>query len=152
MMESFDWERFLFLSLIVIAIGGVMMLIINRIGHKARENREAAAEAQAAQIPAVVLVACPACAKQVSNYAGACPSCGHPLQASAQAGAPRTWSPGIAALLSLVIPGAGQMYRGHVGAGLLWFVFVIGGYAMFIFPGLILHIVCIVAAASGEDK
>jgi len=39
------------------------------------------------------------------------------------------WSPGVAALLSFLIPGAGQMYKGNVIIGLLfllllfvWFV------------------------------
>lgn len=67
----------------------------------------------------------------------------------------KQWNPGIAAVLSLVIPGAGQIYRGKIGRGLLWLMFVLMGYALFIVPGLILHIVCIIAAYSGnpyEDK
>jgi TM2 domain-containing membrane protein YozV len=62
----------------------------------------------------------------------------------------RKWSPGVAAVLSLVIPGAGQMYRGKVGIGLLWLLFVLGGYALFVIPGVILHLICIVSAASGD--
>ena len=61
------------------------------------------------------------------------------------------WSPGIAAVLSLVIPGAGQMYKGQVGAGLLWLFCVAVGYVLLIAPGLVLHIVCIVNAASGSE-
>lgn len=61
----------------------------------------------------------------------------------------RLWSPGLAALLSLVIPGAGQMYRGKVGAGLLWLVCVPLGYVLIV-PGLILHVICIFNAASGD--
>ena len=56
-------------------------------------------------------------------------------------------NPGVAAVLSLVIPGAGQMYQGRIGAGLLWLIFVVLGYAMFIVPGLILHLICIFKAA-----
>ena len=62
----------------------------------------------------------------------------------------RKWSPGIAALLSFIIPGAGQMYKGNVGSGLVWFVFVLLGYVLFIIPGLFLHVICIFAAASGD--
>jgi TM2 domain-containing membrane protein YozV len=62
----------------------------------------------------------------------------------------RKWSPGIAAVLSLVIPGAGQMYKGNVGGGLLWLVVVIAGYMAFVIPGLVLHLICIVTAASGD--
>ena len=60
------------------------------------------------------------------------------------------WNPGIAAVLSLVIPGAGQMYKGQVGNGIAWIDFVVIGYMLFIFPGLILHLFCIIGAASGD--
>lgn len=58
-------------------------------------------------------------------------------------------SRGIAALLSLIIPGAGQMYRGKVMSGLLWLLFTFIGYAAMIIPGIVLHLMCIVAAGSG---
>ena len=45
----------------------------------------------------------------------------------------------MAAVLSLVIPGAGQMYQGRVGVGFAWLFFVAVGYFTFIVPGLILH-------------
>ena len=61
------------------------------------------------------------------------------------------WSPGVAAVLSLVIPGAGQMYKGQVLNGLVWLVVVVIGYVMFIGPGVILHIFCILGAASGKN-
>ena len=60
------------------------------------------------------------------------------------------WSAGIAALLSFLIPGAGQMYKGQVFNGLVWFVFVVAGYCFLIAPGLILHLFCIIGAASGD--
>jgi len=56
-------------------------------------------------------------------------------------------SPGIAALLSFVIPGAGQMYQGRVLAGLLWFAATVVGYFFFILPGIGLHLLCIISAA-----
>jgi TM2 domain-containing membrane protein YozV len=58
----------------------------------------------------------------------------------------------VAAVLSLVIPGAGQMYKGQVFNGLLWLVVVAIGYFMLIVPGLILHLLCILGAASGKPK
>lgn len=61
-------------------------------------------------------------------------------------------SPGVAAVLSLVIPGAGQMYRGRVGIGFAWLFAVVIGYVAFVVPGLILHIACVVAAASGAKS
>jgi TM2 domain-containing membrane protein YozV len=61
-------------------------------------------------------------------------------------------SQGIAAVLSLFIPGAGQLYCGRVGSGLAWLFFVVVGYVMFILPGLVLHIICIVAAATAAAE
>jgi len=65
---------------------------------------------------------------------------------------PQKWNPGIAALLSLVLPGAGQMYKGQVGNGIAWLVFVLIGYILFVLPGLILHLLCIFGAASGDPN
>lgn len=102
----------------------------------------------------MALIKCPECAKEISNAATACPSCGYPLTGTptpAVVVSPaRKWSPGVAAVLSLVIPGAGQMYKGQVANGLVWLLFVIIGYALVIVPGLILHLCCIFGAASGD--
>lgn len=62
----------------------------------------------------------------------------------------RVWEPGIAALLSFFIPGAGQIYKGHVFNGLAWFVGTIIGYMMLVVPGVIMHVFCIVGAHSGD--
>jgi TM2 domain-containing membrane protein YozV len=62
----------------------------------------------------------------------------------------RYWDPGIAAVLSLVIPGAGQIYKGNILAGILWLPFVVGGYFLFLMPGFILHILCIFFAWLGN--
>ena len=61
-------------------------------------------------------------------------------------------NPGVPAVLSLIIPGAGQMYKGQVGGGVVWLICVTLGYIAFILPGLILHIVCIVDAASSNQS
>ena len=106
----------------------------------------------------MALIECPECDHKMSSSAAACPACGYPNPKPVQADDPysqltqqpvQQWSPGIAAVLSLVIPGAGQMYKGKVGAGLIWLLCVAVGYAMLIVPGIILHIICIVSAASG---
>lgn len=60
------------------------------------------------------------------------------------------WSPGIAALLSFIIPGVGQIYKGNVISGLLWMFFTFIGYFMLLLPGIILHIICIIAATTGD--
>jgi zinc-ribbon domain len=101
----------------------------------------------------VALIKCPECGKEVSSAAASCPSCGHPITGASQAPiqAPeRKWSPGVAAVLSLVIPGAGQMYKGQIFSGLVWLFFVVIGYALYIVPGILLHLCCIFAASIGD--
>ncbi len=53
---------------------------------------------------------------------------------------------GVAALLSLVVPGAGQLYVGRPLSALSWFVVVTMGYLLIV-PGILLHILCIASAA-----
>jgi TM2 domain-containing membrane protein YozV len=60
------------------------------------------------------------------------------------------WNPGVAAMLSFFIPGLGQMYKGQVINGMVWFVAVVVGYLAFIIPGFVLHIFCIIGASLGD--
>jgi TM2 domain-containing membrane protein YozV len=62
----------------------------------------------------------------------------------------KNWNPGIAAVLSFIIPGRGQLYKQQLASGFAWFLFVLFGYFMFFVPGLFLHLFCIIAAASGN--
>lgn len=116
----------------------------------------------------MALLHCPECGNRVSSAAASCPHCGFPIQqriatsgnfatsqqqpvVHVQVHAPtQKWSPGLAAFLSFLIPGLGQLYKGQVLNGIVWFIFVVFGYAAFIVPGLILHILCIVGAAKGD--
>ena len=62
----------------------------------------------------------------------------------------RLWSPGVAALLSFFIPGLGQLYKGSIATGIIWLFAVPIGYVLLVVPGIILHIICICTAASGN--
>ncbi len=60
-------------------------------------------------------------------------------------------SPALAAVLSMFIPGAGQLYARRFVAAVIWFFAVGAGYALII-PGLILHVFCILSAASSAHR
>ena len=53
----------------------------------------------------------------------------------------------LAGLLSFFIPGLGQLYRGRFFSALFWFIFTAAGYACFIIPGIVLHLLCVLSAA-----
>jgi TM2 domain-containing membrane protein YozV len=63
----------------------------------------------------------------------------------------RQASPGLAAVLSLFVPGAGQLYAGRPLAALMWFLVVTAGYALLL-PGLILHMFSIISAAGSAHR
>jgi TM2 domain-containing membrane protein YozV len=105
---------------------------------------------------------CPYCSEWINVDARKCRHCGEIFDAELRAKSyqhspsiivqqrERKWSPGIAALLSFLIPGAGQIYKGNLVSGILWFIFTGIGYFLLVIPGLILHLICIFAAASGD--
>lgn len=64
----------------------------------------------------------------------------------------RRYSPAAAAALSLFLPGVGQIYSGRVPQGVAWMLATGLGYLLFLVPGLILHICCIVNAAAVPAK
>ena len=63
----------------------------------------------------------------------------------------RPASPGLAAVLSLLVPGAGQLYAGRPLAAVMWFVVVALGYLL-ILPGLLLHAMSIISAAGSAHR
>jgi TM2 domain-containing membrane protein YozV len=58
----------------------------------------------------------------------------------------------VAAVLSLLIPGAGQMYKGRISLGLLWLVLTLFAYITLLLPGVLLHFLCVFQAAGMEPR
>ena len=54
--------------------------------------------------------------------------------------------PGIAAVLSVLIPGLGQLYAGRMLAGGLWFLATGLAYWLILIPGFFFHALCIWSA------
>ncbi len=48
--------------------------------------------------------------------------------------------PGIAAVLSVLIPGLGHLYSGRLAAGAVWFLAVAFGYWAILVPGFLIHV------------
>jgi TM2 domain-containing membrane protein YozV len=51
----------------------------------------------------------------------------------------RAPSPGLAAVLSVIVPGLGHVYAGRLGAGLAWFIATLIGYHVILVPGFLIH-------------
>lgn len=64
---------------------------------------------------------------------------------------PPRWNPGVAAVLSLLWPGLGQIYKGQVLNGFAWWFIVALGYLCCLVPGFFLHVFCVFGAASGGE-
>lgn len=76
------------------------------------------------------------------------PDASHPPSSSSLR-ADATWNPGIAAVLSLFLPGAGQMYKGQIGLGLVFLFCAVLGYFVII-PGIIIHVIAIYHAYNSD--
>jgi hypothetical protein len=61
-------------------------------------------------------------------------------------------NPAAAAVLSLIVPGAGQLYAGRPLAAVAWFTLVTMGYLLLVVPGMLLHIVCVASAAAAANQ
>lgn len=55
-------------------------------------------------------------------------------------------SPGVAAVLSVLVPGLGQLYSGRLVAGAVWFVATAFFYHAVLLPGFLLHALCVWSA------
>ena len=70
--------------------------------------------------------------------------------ASPVAAETQKWNPAVAALCSFFLPGLGQIYKGQVFNGILWFCMTCLGYVCLVVPGLFMHLFCILGAATGD--
>jgi TM2 domain-containing membrane protein YozV len=58
----------------------------------------------------------------------------------------RAPSPGVSAVLSVLLPGLGQLYAGRLLAGAMWCVGTAGAYWAILLPGFIVHALCVWSA------
>lgn len=58
----------------------------------------------------------------------------------------RAPSPGVSAVLSVVVPGLGQLYSGRLLASALWFLGTAAAYSAVLLPGFLVHAVCVWSA------
>jgi TM2 domain-containing membrane protein YozV len=63
----------------------------------------------------MAILPCPECGREISSAAMACPGCGHPVRG--QPAIRDVKSPGLAAVLSALWSGLGQIYNGEIGKG-----------------------------------
>ncbi len=61
----------------------------------------------------------------------------------------RSPHPGLAAVLSALAPGLGQVYNGRLVAGALWFVGTAFAYSAVLLPGFLVHALCVWSAYRG---
>jgi predicted nucleic acid-binding Zn ribbon protein len=115
---------------------------------RARQQAEAASqEPETVEAVHRTVTRCPYCDERIREDALKCKHCGEIL--SARLRRARNFHPGVAAVLSFLIPGLGQIYKGQVLTGLMWmFVLVPLGYLCCMVPGFILHVICLFDAAS----
>ncbi len=74
------------------------------------------------------------------------------IDASGEVRVRRLPSPGIAAVLAVLIPGLGHVYCGRLLAGAVWFAMISIGYSTIIIPGLLFHAISIWTAYGSADQ
>lgn len=108
---------------------------------------------------------CPRCRKATATpgWCDACqrrtePKADYRIERRSSSRLPRRWMVKrrflhtTAALMSLVVPGAGQVYKGRVAAGIVWFVIIVAAYAFLGWPALLIHLMCVVTAGSAAPE
>lgn len=97
--------------------------------------------------PPAMMVPCPHCMGDIVAGVAKCRHCGEFVNRQEGVVAKTAANLDTAKMLSLFIPGAGQMYREQVGRGLCWMLVVGFGYCLCV-PGLIAHYYCYLDAGS----
>jgi TM2 domain-containing membrane protein YozV len=102
----------------------------------------------------MALINCPECSTKISDKSISCVKCGYPIAPliAPASSTPNTTekNPGLAAVLSLVIPGLGQIYNGQIGIGLFMMALTFGLY--FVVIGFLVHIALIFDAYNYAQK
>lgn len=107
-------------------------------------------------------IPCPFCGEPILGIARKCKHCGEffddrlanarrPVIQQVQPRGPN-WNRGFAALWSLFIPGAGHFYKGNVIEGIGWLVLTPVSLLLWPVFGVILYLLCIMSAASGDTN
>jgi len=110
--------------------------------------------------PAVGATYCRACGGQLDHRAALCPRCGVTTESHAMAQsasmvnlAVNSKSSGVAILLSLFWPGAGQWYCGHIGRGFaFWGAAVVSFFLLFFLIGIVLLPLVVIWSAIDANK
>lgn len=61
-------------------------------------------------------------------------------------------SPGIAAVLAVLVPGLGHVYAGRLLMGAIWFLAISFGYWAILVPGLLLHAISVWTAYRSAER
>lgn len=81
---------------------------------------------------------CSKCGKKIDIEAEICPKCG--VRVKTPPSHTEHKSTGVAAVLSFIIPGLGQIYNGQIGKGIIFIIIsVILAFTIFILIGFVLY-------------
>jgi hypothetical protein len=58
----------------------------------------------------------------------------------------------FAAIMTMMLPGLGQMLKGQIMPGIFWALGVGFGYFSYFWPGLVIHAICILDAALSKGE
>lgn len=100
---------------------------------------------------------CPFCREEIQPNAAKCKHCHeilHHVERARReiAAMPEKWNRGTAILLSILLPGAGDVYKGRPLGGIVWIPLNLAAYVCAWPIGIVMHLIAIASAASGDPK